>query len=223
MANTTDLCETLAASLGIEREVVADHASHLREAGMLPDGDAPVGPEHAVTLLIALMVAPIPADAPDCVRLYQRLPLDGVTGAALTPAMCTEMFCATDTAIITDVDDLGETFGAFLVSLVELSSGPAVPIFEPGEIVVGGGPGTAKAGVMLTRGGCAPAMGFVKFSLAPLGGDRLPDDAAVARLDSSVTVPGTIFDVLREFFTVDAARPRDASLAYARAAGFQGD
>lgn len=223
MATTDDLTTTLADALGLPRKLADDTACHLREAEMLEEADAPVNAEHAVALLIGLMAAPTPADAPDCVRLYRALPFEGITGAMITPATHAEMFSASDTAIITDVDDLGETFGAFLVSMVELSSGPAAPIFEPGEIVVGGGPGTAKAGVMLTRGGNAPAMGFAKFSLAPLGADRLPDDAAVARLDSSITVPGAIFGVLREFFMADTTHPREATLGHAWAGGFQGD
>ena len=56
MASTNDLTKTLADALGIEPETIAAHASHLREAGMLPDGDAPVDSEHCAALLLGAMI-----------------------------------------------------------------------------------------------------------------------------------------------------------------------
>ncbi len=38
MTTTNDLTAVLADALGIEREVVMDHAAHLHEAGMLAEG-----------------------------------------------------------------------------------------------------------------------------------------------------------------------------------------
>ena len=48
MTTTRALCGVLADALGIEREVVMDHAAHLHETGMLAEGEAQATVEHAV-------------------------------------------------------------------------------------------------------------------------------------------------------------------------------
>ena len=152
-------------------------------------------------------------DAPDCARLYAQLPLDRVTRGELTPDGRTEMVeIGEPSPLMDEVRDLGETFGSFLTSLIE-SAEPGSSV-EPGEIVVGGGPGTATGAVGFEiYDQIYPLAAFVKFTLAPLGGDRRPDDAPRARLDCYATVPGSIFTVFREFFTGDSEGPLEISPA----------
>ena len=146
MRTTNDLCETLANALGLPRRLVDETARHLREAGMLPDGDAPASAEHAATLLLGLMAAPTSVDAPDCARLYAQLPLDHVTRGELTSDGHIEMLEIGDPSpLMGDIREHGESFGVFLASLIEL--GEPGGFVEPGEIVVGGGPGTATGAV----------------------------------------------------------------------------
>ena len=203
MNTIADLTATLTNALGLPRRLVDETAEHLREAGMLP-GDAAVAttPEHAVVLLLGLMAAPEPKDAPNVARLYFQLPLDCVTRAEATPDGSTELFDISDPSpVMADVRDIGETFGAYLTSQVEFSKTDPDFFVQPGEIIVGGGPGTATGAVGIQiQDGNHFVCGFVKFSLAPLGGGRHPDDAPLARLDCHATVPDTIFEVLYRFF-----------------------
>ena len=46
VSTINDLATTLANALGLPRKLVNETARYLREAGLLPDGDAPAGPEH---------------------------------------------------------------------------------------------------------------------------------------------------------------------------------
>ena len=68
MTTITNLTATLAEALGLPRRLVDDTARYLREAEMLADGGAPATVEHAVVLLLGLMAAPDPKDAPDAVH-----------------------------------------------------------------------------------------------------------------------------------------------------------
>ncbi len=91
---TTGLVTTLADALGVPRRIVESTARHLREAGLLPTGKgstaAPASIEHAVALLIGLMLAPGSKAAGDMARLYTQLPLDGVN-FGLSTASCFPM------------------------------------------------------------------------------------------------------------------------------------
>ena len=84
MASTTELCKVMAAALGIEREVVLDHARHFQQAsGMFPTDDtARAEPEHAASLLIALMSGLPPSKASDAILLYGGLPLESARRGA---------------------------------------------------------------------------------------------------------------------------------------------
>jgi hypothetical protein len=64
MATINDLIQTLASALGVERSVVADHARALRGVDTLSSGSTQATIEHAGILLLALMSAPDPKDAP---------------------------------------------------------------------------------------------------------------------------------------------------------------
>ena len=85
MTTTPILIQTLSDSLGLERRVVDWTARQLRENGLLPtgrrgpNGAAEVTVEHAVNLLLALMVPQSPRSAPDSVKLYRDLPLRMLT------------------------------------------------------------------------------------------------------------------------------------------------
>ena len=223
MNTIADLTATLANALGLPRRLVDETAEHLQEAGMLPsDPAAATTPEHAVVLLLGLMAAPEPKDAPNCARLYRQLPLDRITRAEPMPDGSSELFDIFDPSpIMADFRNIGETFGAYLTSQVEFSKTDPDFFVQPGEIIVGGGPGTASGAVGIgVRDGNYFICGFVKFSLAPLGGGRHPDDAPVARLDCHATVPDTIFEVLHRFFgdapggTQKIAKPNTENAAH---------
>ena len=82
---SSELVQTLGAALGLPRQHVEDTARHLREAGMLPDDSgAEATVEGAVALLLGLMAAPDPKDAPACAQLYAQLPLVTIDRAELT-------------------------------------------------------------------------------------------------------------------------------------------
>ncbi len=225
MATVSDLIQTLANALGLPRRLVEETAGHLCEAKMLPDGeDAQATVEHAGALLLASMAAPFPKAAPNSVRNYGQLPLDLVTSGYMLPDGKYEgEQVADDDPLKDDLNDLGETFGEFLDGLLSalIETPDVMPV--PVQITVGGGLGTSYATVdfLVSAGGIDRAC-VVRFNLASFGGGQLPDDAAVARLDSSVTVPGAIFDVLREFFS-DVDCPRAGALAHGRAGGLRGD
>ena len=69
--------------------------------------------------------------------------------------------------------------------------------YAPGALSIGYGPGLTRADINLFAGpGGEICDGtFLKFST---GETTLPDDAAIARLERTATVPCQIFDVLRE-------------------------
>ena len=217
MPTNRELCNVLADALGIEREVVDETVHHLRETKMLPDGeDTTATVDHAVTLLIALMGAPGPEDAPDSAQLYAQLPLDRVMRCESMSDGRFESIHVPDTdPFVEDLSQFGTTFGTFLAGLVSaFNEAPEVDI-EPGEIIVGGGLGTATASInILALADSVNVGGTVKFSLAPMGGDQMPDDAPAARLDRYTIVPGPIFAVFRKFFG-SADGPRKVVLSRA--------
>jgi hypothetical protein len=232
MATINDLIQTLASALGVERSVVADHARALRGVDMLSSGSTQATIEHAGILLLALMSAPDPKDAPSRVRIYNQLPLNQVSvGGFLPNGQYEGEQVADGDLLLQDLNDLGETFGEYLDGLIwALIEVPGaidtIPI--PARITVGGGRGTTYATVdfLVSAGGIERSC-MVSFSLASFGGNRLPDDAPVARLDISVldisvTVPGSIFEVLRDFFS-NTDCPREAALAHVRAGDLQGE
>lgn len=222
MNTIADLTETLANALGLPRRLVEETARHLREAKMLPAGqNAQATVEHAVTLLLGLMAAPEPADAPDSVRLYRQLPFDRLTRCELMPdgRFETVRVCDED-PVVTDLQFFGTTFGPHLENLIRTLNAIEKVNIEPSEIIIGGGIGTATASIhhfILADGfnvACA-----VQFTLAPLGGPcRHPDDAPLARLDCYASVPGSIINVFHKFFTGNADGPRKAVISRAEVA-----
>ena len=201
MATINDLKSTLSAALGLFRRLVDETARHLQDAEMLPDDPgASATPEAAVTLLLGLMTAPTPKDAPDCARLYAQLPLWRINqGETTTRGTCEFVRLGEAHPFAANMASLGDAFGEFFANLLRnYMEAPEITI-EPGEVVVGGGPGTAFASVeylVLAEG--ADVGGSVVFNLAPLGGGQLPDDAPRARLDQYAIVPAAIFQVLRK-------------------------
>ena len=218
MPTIDNLTDTLRSTLGLPRRLVTETARHLREAGMLAAGGAPATVEHAVVLLLGLMVAPEPKDAPDCARLYRQLPLDRVTRCELMPDGRFETIQVPDEdPLVDDLQYLGTAFGPFLENLIRTLNATEGVNIEPGEIIVGGGTGTATASIhiLLLADGVNVACA-VQFTLAPLGGPcRHPDDAPLARLDCYASVPGSIFNVFRKFFTGSADGPRKAAISRA--------
>ncbi len=221
MTTTSDLTATLAEALGLPRRHVDDTARYLREAGMLADGGAPATVEHAVVLLLGLMAAAEPVDAPDAVRLYRQLPLDRVTRCELMPDGRFESVQLPDEdPCVDDMCAFGSTFGPFLETLILACNTVEEVNIEIGEIVVGGGTGTVTASVhILVLAEGVDVGGVVQFTLAPLGGPcRHPDDAPSARLDCYACVPGSIINVFRKFFTGSASAPRRAVMSRAEVA-----
>lgn len=210
MPTTNALIKTYAQTLGQPRRLVDETARHLHEAGMLAKGDAPATAEGAMVLLLGLMAAPTPEDAPDCARLYAQIPLDHVMRSELMPDGRIESIrVPDDDPFLVDLAGLGDRFGHFLTSLIFGYSEASEMDTELGDILVGGGLGTATASVhMRPLADGVNIAGSVRFTLEPLGGGRNPDDAPRARLDVFACVPGTIWGVLREFFTDAQDGPR---------------
>ena len=214
MPTTTDLTATLANALGLPRLTVNETARHLREAEMLPEGKERASVEHAVTLLLALMAAPDPKDAPDCARLYLQLPfdrvmryetmLDGRFGGDEAPD---------DDPFVSDIRKFDPAFGPFLETLIHsFNMIPEISV-EPPDISIGGGLGTAMASVRtLLLADDVNVSVNIQFTLEPMGGNQMPDDAPAGRLDRYTTVRGLIFTTLRQFFTDSADGPREVFL-----------
>ena len=221
MPTIDNLTDTLRGALGLPRRLVDETARYLREAGMLAAGGAPATVEHAVVLLLGLMAAPDPKDAPDAVRLYRQLPLDRVTRCELMPDGRFETVQVSDEdPCVGDMCEFGSTFGPFLETLILACNTVEKVNIEIGEIVVGGGTGTVTASVhILVLAEGVDVGGVVQFTLAPLGGPcRHPDDAPRARLDCYACVPGSIINVFRKFFTGNADGPRKAVMSRAEVA-----
>lgn len=193
---------------------------------MLAEADAPATVEHAVNLLFGLMAASEPADAPDAVRLYRQLPFDRVMRCELMPDGHFEAFqVADDDLVVTDLQYFGTAFGPHLENLIRTLNEIEEVNVEPSEIIVGGGTGTATASIhILVLADGVNVAWAVQFTLAPLGGPcRHPDDAPLARLDCYASVPGSIFNVFRKFFTGSATGPRKAIIPRAEVANILSD
>ena len=217
-----DLAATLASALGLSRKLVEDTARHLREASMLAKADAPATAEHATTLLLALMAAPNPKNAPERARLYGGLPLSQVTrDEAFTNGSVQYLDVPDDDPLVDDCRALGDSLGEFLAHLIETYSfAPEINV-KPGRIVLCGGLGDASAMISLSVVvDDFDIGGTVVFSMA--GGGCRPDDSPRARLDQNPSVPAEIFQVFREFFTSNVDGPREVVLAHDGAGGLQG-
>ena len=221
-STTDDLTATLASALGLPHPLVKDTASHLREASMLAEADAPATAEHATTLLLALMAAPNPKNATERARLYGGLPLSQVTrDEACTNGSVQYLDGPDDDPLVDDCRALGDSLGEFLTHLIETYSFADEMNIRPGRIALCGGLGDAAAmiGLSVLVDGFDIG-GFVVFSMA--GGGHRPDDAPRARLDQSPSVSGEIFQVFREFLAGESEGPREVALAHEGAGGLQG-
>ncbi len=218
MASTIELLKVMAGALGIEREVVADHANALREAELFPDDDDRAEPEHAAALLIVMRSGVTPDKAPEAVRLFGGLPLDCAQRSVMRPdgAWIGDRVGHND-PFMDFAASWGDNFAEFLTALINWFNEALDADFEITAFVMGGGPGLVSAIIYFTifiEGG-ENAMGGVTFSLVPLGGGALPDDAPRARLDHQSIVPGAILSALRGCFTGDTAGPKQIFLTRA--------
>lgn len=220
MATTTELIETLASALGIERAVVLEHARYLHQAGgMFPTDDdtARAEPEMAAALLISLMSGLPPSKAADAVSLYGGLRLESARrgGRAIDGNWVSGEIPADD-PFMSELLSWGSTFGNFLLTLIEWLNIASEVDFEILNFTMGGGLGTATAFVYfgaLIEG--ENIIGDAKFSLAPVGGGTIPDDAPRARLDWHAVVSGEILLVLRELFTGVSDGPQEVLISRA--------
>ena len=227
MASTSDLIETLADALGIEREVALDHARHLHQAsGNFPIGDDAVQaePEQAAALLISLMSGLPPAKAADALLLYGGLRLESARrGATRHDGLFVTGKIPDNDPFMDFLKTWGSTYSEFLTALIVWFVEASAVDFEVISFATGEGPGTAFATISyaaLIEG--EEVVGDVKFSLLPFGGGFLPDDAPASRLDRHAVVPGAILPVLREFFGGGADGPREVLISradFARAIG----
>ncbi len=84
MAKVSRLVEVIAKGINEPPEVVGLYARKLIDAGLLPKGRGSrsgwAGPEHAATLLLALLATERPTDGPTRVRELGALPQNGATG-----------------------------------------------------------------------------------------------------------------------------------------------
>ncbi len=218
-AATDDLTATLAGALGLPRKLVDDTAHHLRKAGMLPDDAAPATAEHATTLLLGVMAAPTPKDAPDRVKLYSELPLERVTRSEVCAnGRVDYLEVPGDDPLVNDCRMLGESLGEFLANLIEGYASADEMNIKPGRIVLCGGLGNAAAMIeMSALVNRFDIGGTVIFNM--MGGGCRPDDAPRARLDLNPSVPAEIFQVFRSLLAGEPEGPRETVLAHDRAGG----
>ena len=224
MTTTTNLCKILAFSLGLDPDLVLEHAHHLHEAS----GDFPIGedgteaiqarPEHAAKLLIAVMSGVEPAKAPDAVRLYSDLPLECARrGGAHTHGGWVNHRIPDDEGTMETLAAWGETFGEHLVHLIACFNQASEVNAKVGSFILGDGLGTATAYIYLEVliAGEDVVVVEVAFSLIPLGGGAVPDDAPRCRLNRRTMVKGEILLAFREFFTSAAGGPREVFIPLA--------
>lgn len=222
MSTTRELCEVLAAALGVERAVVKSHAHALHEVGLFPSDEADADeahaePEHAAALLVAIMGGGPPEKSPDAVRLYANLPLDRVHWGVTRPngGWETGEIPAGD-SYFEDIKTYGSAFGECLTCFIGWFAKTTEIDCKVLRIFLGGGLGNATAAIF-----CAllienvNVVSEIKFSLQPLGGGAVPDDAPRARLDRSAVIPGAILPILREFFTGAPGGPREVFMSRA--------
>ena len=217
MTTTAGLAKLLALSLGIESEVVADHARHLFTDERTAEAAAAsqAQPEHAAALLISLMSGLPPAKAPDALALYGGLPLNcahrGIT--QLDGQVLYTKLQGDNDPFIESVAAWGEIFAEFLASLIRwFNEAPEVG-FEVINFTLGGGSRTASAVIYfaaLVEG--KPVIGDVKFSF---GTDTFSHDGPRARLEQQAVIPGAILPILREFFTGATDAPREVFMSRA--------
>ena len=234
MTSSTTFIRTLSEALGLPHGGVDWTARALREGGLFPVGKggrggagaAEVTAEHATSLLLALMAPPSPRSVPVRVNLFSNLPLARITPGELTPDGSIEMVDIADPSpLMRDFRGLGDTFGEFLATFVKSSAADPDFFVQPGEIMIGGGPGTATGAIALhIHNQVDIVTGFAKFTMTPLGAGYFPDDAPRARLDCHFTVPTSIFTVFGELFAdspeIRCLRPRTApASARARVVG----
>ena len=214
--SVADLCQTFVDSLGVPASIVDHRAMQLRKAGVLPTGKggrngagaARVGPEHAASLLIAILAgdpAPVVGQGGGvaAAHAYGALPLESV---------CVVIPNASGEVTLNQVDDeseiysfvrnTGSTFGPFLTAIIHEFNQTSVVNFIPTDLRLDGGPGTLRASVMFS---CPvfPSPHFrwtVYFDMTGLGAGLPPDDAAPARLERAVVIGGAVFEALRVLF-----------------------
>ncbi len=220
MASIRDLTQTLASALGIEPEVVKGHAHALCEAELFPGDDVDRAyPEHAAALLICLMSGVSPDKAPDAVRLYGGLPLDCIHRGVTRPDGTWEGgLVSGDDPLMEAFEALGSNFAEVLAAFIAWFNETPEIDYKVINFTMGGASGTASAVIYLTvfiEG--EEVMGDVKFSLVPLGGGDLPDDAPRARLERQAIIPGAILPILRECFTSSTGGPREVFISRAAA------
>ncbi len=228
MTSTTALIHTLSEALGLPHSAVDWTARALREGGLFPVGKggrggagaAGVTVQHAVNLLLALMAPQSSKSVKDRVDLYNQLPFEGVTRSELMPDGRFETVpLADDDPFVESIRAGSATFSKFLQSFIGVFNEAPEMDTTPGGIFVGGGAGNAFASVQLSvLADGVDVGGSIRFSLAPAGGGRHPDDAPLARLDNYNTVPGSIFRVFRDLLAGDSEGPREVVMSRARVA-----
>ena len=75
MTTASEFAELLAPIIGLHASTIERHARHLRRAELLPPEDAPLSPEAAATLLVAVMGGRSPTEAVEAVRVIGGTPL----------------------------------------------------------------------------------------------------------------------------------------------------
>lgn len=213
--SVADLCQVLSDALGVKAATVNHRAGQIRKAGMLPTGRggrngagaARVEIGHAINLLLAVAGGDHPpcvgaGGGPDAVRVYGGLPLANVwvqkTGPDGLPFFDT---FGDDSGAVASARDLGDTLAEFLTETADGYNCADQIALSPEGIHLGGGLGNLNATVYFgnTATGDPNFRVAMEFSLFRYG-ERIPDDAPVARLDRGVTIPGSIFQVLRDLF-----------------------
>ena len=214
--SVADLCQTFVDSLGVPASIVEHRAMQLRKAGMLPTGKggrngagaAQVGPEHAASLLIAILSgdpAPVVGHGGGvaAAHAYGALPLESVCVVNTNASGEVTFNQAENESEICDfVRDTGSTFGQFLTAIIHEFNDASMVNHVPTELRLDGGPGTLRASVMFS---CPahPDPHFrwtVYFDMTELGAGFPPDDAAPARLERAVVIGGAVFEALRVLF-----------------------
>ncbi len=210
MASTTNLCEVMANALGIERELVLDHARHLHKAGgKFPTDDDTMRaePEMAASLLVSIMSGLPPSKAPDAVLLYGGLPLESARrGGTQADGSWRTVTVPDDDPLQDDLLAWGCTYGEFLVTLIAWWNEATETNLEVMHFVVGGRRGAASAIIYfkaLVEG--ETVAGDVKFC----GTEALDHDGPRACLTWQGIVPGAILPILRELFTDNKDGPRE--------------
>ena len=206
MITITDLAETLCGAMGLHPDLGAMSIEYLTDHDMLEGGDAKAEPSHAAGLLIALAGSGEMYAPHKTVERYWDLPLIEPLISQFWDRVVALEPMPDDDPIASHVRAQDGRFGDVLTSLISgYAFGEAVSIV-PRIMTIGYGPGLTRADIHLFP--AAPGEirnGFIlNFST---GETTLPDDAPRARLERTATVPGEIFDVLRETLAGKSAPP----------------